>query len=297
MRGFIAFGIAPMLVLAVPVPAWSQSAPALVAKAPQPAPQERLVLLEQASNFRDLGGYQTVEGKRVRWGRLYRSGAQPMLTDADVAMVHSLDVRNIIDLRSSEERVLAPTRLDGIPYHAVGYSFTPLMGLIEAELERGGVETAIQSMYGVLPEMIRPQLRLLFARLLDGEGATLFNCSAGQDRTGLAAALILTALGVDRQTVYADYLLSERYRQTRWEVAPIPSGLAATNPVYAYFARYRAQPETAKPPSLSSSKGEPYLKVAMDQIERRSGSVTNYLHQDIGLTDKDIERLKALYLE
>jgi protein-tyrosine phosphatase len=256
------------------------------------------VPLQQASNFRDLGGYAAADGRHVRWGRIFRAGAQPMLTDEDVAAVRALHVTNIVDLRSDEERILAPTRLDGIRYNAVGYSFGPLLDLIQTALrDKGGVEPAMQDMYAALPTMIAPQVQLLFDRLLDDDGATLFNCSAGQDRTGLAAALVLSALGVDRETIYADYLLSERYRRTEWEVTPIPDALAEVNPIYAYFAQYRREPETAKPPSLSSADGRPYLAVSLAAIERRWGSVPAYLEQEIGLKAEDVARLRSLYLE
>jgi len=284
------------LLLVVLAPLFLGSAQPAIAQAV--AAHDRVVPLEQASNFRDLGGYRGAGGKHVRWGRIYRAGAQPMLTDRDIAAVRALGVADIVDLRSSEERILAPTRLDGIRYHAIGYSFAPLLATIETALkQKGGVEPAIKDMYAVLPTMIAPQVRLLFDRLLADDGATLFNCSAGQDRTGLAAALVLSALGVDRETIYADYLLSEHYRHTQWEVAPIPEALASTNPVYGYFARYRKEPETAKPPSLSASDGRPYLAVSLGVIEQRWGSVPAYLEKEIGLSAADLARLRALYLE
>lgn len=297
MRHMLLICLGPLLACCVQPGAEAQA----VREAPRAAVEaahDRIVPLERASNFRDIGGYAAAGGKHVRWGRIYRAGAQPMLTDRDVAVVRALGIANIVDLRSDEERILAPTRLDGIRYNAVGYSFAPLLETIQTALkEKGGVEPAIKDMYAVLPAMIAPQVRLLFDRLLADEGATLFNCSAGQDRTGLAAALVLSALGVDRETIYADYLLSERHRRTEWEVAPIPEALATVNPVYAYFARYRKEPETAKPPSLSSSDGKPYLAVSFAVIEKRWGSVPAYLEQEIGLSAVDMARLRALYLE
>ncbi|MGV3481859.1 MAG: tyrosine-protein phosphatase [Sphingobium sp.] len=298
MRHLLLIGLGPLLACCVQPNADAQAIAeaAPVARA-APAIRERIVPLEQASNFRDIGGYAAAGGKHVRWARIYRAGAQPMLTDSDVAAVRALGIGNIVDLRSDEERILAPTRLDGIRYNAVGYSFAPLLETIQTALKKDGTEAAIKDMYTVLPTMIAPQVRLLFDRLLADEGATLFNCSAGQDRTGLAAALVLSALGVDRETIYADYLLSERHRHTEWEVAPIPDGLATVNPVYAYFAKYRKEPETAKPPSLSSSDGKPYLAVSFAVIEKRWGSVSAYLEQEIGLNALDLVRLRALYLE
>ena len=84
---------------------------------------ERVLPLEQGSNFRDIGGYAGWGGKHVRWGMLYRSGATPLLTPGDLAQIKALSLQQMVDLRSSEERVYAPTRITGVPYGAVGYSF------------------------------------------------------------------------------------------------------------------------------------------------------------------------------
>jgi len=97
---------------------------------------ERLLPLAKGSNFRDLGGYEAAGGKHVRWGRIYRSAATPMLTDADVAQVKALGLRDMIDLRSTEERSLAPSRVNGVRYSAVGYSMMA-MTVTHKSLENG----------------------------------------------------------------------------------------------------------------------------------------------------------------
>jgi protein-tyrosine phosphatase len=88
---------------------------------------ERVVPLEQGSNFRDIGGYPAAGGKTVRWGMIYRAGATPLLSDADLATIGTLRLNAMVDLRSDEERQLAPTRIDGVRYTAVGYSMKRLM--------------------------------------------------------------------------------------------------------------------------------------------------------------------------
>lgn len=101
---------------------------------------ERLLPLEHGSNFRDIGGYAAAGGKHIRWGLIYRSGASALLTDADVQQVRALKLSQMVDLRSSEERVLAPSRIDGVPYTAIGYSMTALMTPAggSAEIKNGG---------------------------------------------------------------------------------------------------------------------------------------------------------------
>jgi len=194
---------------------------------------ERLVPLEQGSNFRDLGGYPAAGGKHVRWGRIYRSGGTPMLTDADLKEIQSLGLTDMVDLRSSEERVLAPSRISGVSYHAVGYSMMSIMG------DAGDPTSSRNSLgkvYERLPTLLQPQLRELFEALLQGDGPLAYNCSAGQDRTGFASALVLTALGTPRDVIYADYLLSTTYRRPEWEMPKISPAVAQENPTAAFFA-------------------------------------------------------------
>ncbi|MDI1296782.1 MAG: tyrosine-protein phosphatase, partial [bacterium] len=175
---------------------------------------ERLLPLEQGSNFRDIGGYPAAGGKHVRWGMIYRSGATPLLTDADVKQIESLRLTQLVDLRSDEERALAPTRIDGVPYAAVGYSMATLMkpAVGQGEIKNGG------TLYRNFPTMLAPQLRLLFADMLSAKGAIAYNCSAGQDRTGFVTAMILSALGTPRDVIIRDYHLSTQYRQPQNEM-------------------------------------------------------------------------------
>jgi protein-tyrosine phosphatase len=250
---------------------------------------ERVLPLAQGSNFRDIGGYRAGNGKTVRWGLIYRSGGQPMLTDADVKAVQSLKLTNIVDLRSSEERVIAPTRIDGVPYQAVGYSMMALMG--------GGAPKNGEGVYRAMPALLAPQIRLVFQDLLARKGAVAYNCSAGQDRTGFVTALILSALGVDRDKIVADYHLSTTYRRPEWEMPKIDTVAQANNPVAMLFARYQQNPEAAKPQPLKDPDGTAFLSYAFDEIDRKWGSVDAYLEQEIGVTKVDIAALRATYLE
>ncbi|MET0363885.1 MAG: tyrosine-protein phosphatase, partial [Sphingobium sp.] len=94
---------------------------------------ERLVPLKQGSNFRDIGGYPGANGKHVRWGLIYRAGATAMLTPEDVSTVNALGLRQMVDLRSDEERVLAPTKIDGVTYTAHGYSMQRIFDSMKSQ--------------------------------------------------------------------------------------------------------------------------------------------------------------------
>ena len=252
---------------------------------------ERLVPLEQGSNFRDIGGYPGADGKHVRWGMIYRSGATAMLTPQDVAMVGQLGLKQMIDLRSSEERVLAPTKIDGVPYTAVGYSMKTILASMKSP---GGVPQNGGTLYRNLPTMLAPQMKLLFAALLSKQGPVEYNCSAGQDRTGFATAMILSALGTPRDVILQDYHLSTRYRQTEFEMPPIDPAAHPNDPVAAMFARSSA-PHSATP--LKDPDGKAFLASAFEEIDAKWGSPEGYLQQVVGLTPIDIASLRATYLE
>jgi protein-tyrosine phosphatase len=254
---------------------------------------ERVLPLEHGSNFRDIGGYPAADGKHVRWGMIFRSGGQAMLTDADVAEVRQLGLRNLVDLRSDEERVLAPTRLDGVAYSAVGYSMTALMkdAAASGEIRNGG------GIYRGFPQMLAPQMRVLFRRLLAHEGPLAFNCSAGQDRTGFATALILSALGVPRDMIVADYHLSTTYRRPEYEMPRIDPAHYPDNAAAQMFARFQADPAAARPEPLKDPDGKAFLAYALEEIDARWGSVDGYLEQEIGLSKVDLAALRATYLE
>jgi protein-tyrosine phosphatase len=252
---------------------------------------ERLLPLLQGSNFRDLGGYPAAGGKHVKWGRIFRSGATPLLTREDAARIRALGLEEMVDLRSSEERVLAPSRIEGVEYVAVGYSMTDLMpkGAITAD--------RMAALYQGFPALLKPQLRILFGDLVEGHGPIVYNCSAGQDRTGFATALILSALGVSRETIVADYHLSTAYRRPAFEMPQIDAAQAASNPTAAMFASFQKAPNANTPQPLYSADHRSLILFALDAVEQQYGSVEAYLDKALGVSAADLQRLRAEYLE
>ncbi|WP_395670590.1 tyrosine-protein phosphatase [Phenylobacterium sp.] len=255
---------------------------------------ERVVTLQQGSNFRDLGGYPAAGGKHVRWGLIYRSGATPLLTDADLSEVRLLGLGNMVDLRSSEERVLAPTRIEGVPYSAIGYSMADMMTLDVQKLMAGG---QMEPLYRQLPTFLAPHLRLVFARLLSNEGPLVYNCSAGQDRTGFVSAMILSALGAPREAIIADFHMSTELRRPEFEMPKIDLARYPNNPVAQMFARGQDDRALYKPRPLKSANGAAYLDSALAAINERWGSVDGYFETEIGLSKADIAQLRTIYLE
>lgn len=248
---------------------------------------ERIVPLTQGSNFRDVGGYRTSDGKRVRWGMIFRSGGQPQLSDRDLEIVKSLKLRRIIDLRSREERSIAPTRIDEVPYEAVGYSFTTLVPAGTPTPASGGV-------YNGFASLLAPHLRIITRNILSGETPLVFNCSAGQDRTGFVAAILLAAIGVERDDIERDYLASTGFRQPQYEMPALDPQTVSADSVAMFFARAQQSPDWLRPKPLVTSSGEPLIRIAMRDVEARWGSVENYLKAEVGLSDSELQRLRAI---
>ncbi len=165
----------------------------------------RSIALSGASNLRDLGGWPSAGGRTVRFGRIYRSAALTRLEDADVAKLAGLGIRTVCDLRGHRERVAAPSRLPAdatehsLPIEpSVGAGLRDIVATGEATGEN--VMSVLRQAYVAYALEWSHRYRCIFDLLLsDGGTPLLFHCSAGKDRTGFGAALILTALGVPRE--------------------------------------------------------------------------------------------------
>lgn len=253
---------------------------------------ERVLPLQQGSNFRDVGGYAGAGGLRVKWGRIFRSGGMPLLTERDYAYLGTLRLGTIVDLRSTDERLIAPDEIDdrtGALFVSNDYSLRTLM----AGMMAGDGEYA----YRGTGKALAPQYRALFRRLLADDGAVLYHCSAGQDRTGIATALVLSALGVDRQTILADYHLSTELRRPQFEMPPLDPADWPGNPIVPFYVAAQNAPGGPKAEPLYSRKGVSHLVQFFEVVDREYGSVEGFLAAELGVTEADIARLRALYLE
>jgi len=253
---------------------------------------ERKLRLQGASNFRDLGGYRTEDGRWVRMGALYRAGELSHLTDKDLKVMGALGIKTVADLRNYAQRSREPDKLPPKTTHAI-YDLAEDAPIGVTEDSYG--KAAKRGRYDrVLVEANRrfvkdPGASAAFGKLMNhfasGANPTVFHCTAGKDSTGWAAAVLLTALGVPRETVMADYMLSADL-------------LAEKNRIALPIMQKTPGLEDVSPAQLESllTVRRAYLQAAFDQVERTFGSFDAYLREGLGLTDAELEALRTRYL-
>ncbi len=257
---------------------------------------ERAVALEQGSNLRDIGGYVTRDGKVVQWGKVFRSGAMPLLSDADKTLVHQLHIGTVVDLRSLDEREFNPDTIDdreGALFVANDYSIKGLM--------KGMRAAKGENIYQGIEVLMAPQYRSLYRRIMalgsgyGEDGAVLYHCSAGQDRTGVATALLYDVLGVDRETILKDYHLSTELRRPFWEMPKVDPADYPNNPLVAHYAKaYPGKDAKAEP--LYAPSGASHLAQFFPYLDKTYGGSEGYMKQVLGFSDADIARLRTVML-
>ncbi|MFC4231356.1 tyrosine-protein phosphatase [Parasediminibacterium paludis] len=248
---------------------------------------QRQVKLQGAVNVRDLGGYATKSGKAVKWGKIYRSAEINNLTPTDLDTLRNRKIDYVLDFRGPAEFTTAPDKLP------VGATRISLPSGSEDVGDRGKMmQSMMKATTGdsiMLPfyANIAPftnRYKPMFETLLHHakDSAVLFHCTAGKDRTGIAAALILYALGVDEQTIMNDYLASNYYRQR-------DSERMKTLLVNTYHMKESVVNDVM-------GVNEKYLNATFTAIKAQYGSVDNYLKKEMGLGTKEIKQLREAYL-
>lgn len=234
------------------------------------------IRLEGAKNFRDIGGYETSDGRTVRSGLVYRANKLSSLTDADLAKLTAANVTLDVDLRNMWERRDDPDRLpEGVRHqvadvvsfeHGIAFhEFVPLTlgrALIDAAVTGSSdIGQSIGYPFMVTYRGADVAFRdLLTAIAGNADGATVFHCSAGKDRTGWGTAVLLSLLGVPKATVYQDFLASNTY--------------------------------LGRDDAVEKS----WLDAAFAQVDRLYGGVDNYVRTGLGVDQQTIDTLRARLL-
>ncbi|WP_406050480.1 tyrosine-protein phosphatase [Streptomyces virginiae] len=239
---------------------------------------DRLIELDGTANFRDAGGYRTSTGQWVRMGEIYRSDALDKLTENDLAKLRRLRVRTVFDLRTEDERTKAA---DKVPTGATYVVADVFAGSGSFQTMPRTPDEAVKAMVDAERAMVSGAGgKKAYTRVFDGierdrGRSVLFHCTAGKDRTGWAGAALLTALGVPRETVEADYLASNDYRKAANDgiLSHLPAQQAAV-----YKPLLDVRPE--------------YLNAGYDEVEATYGSFDRYLKDGLGIDARELKELK-----
>ena len=237
--------------------------------------------LAGASNFRDLGGYPTSDGRTVRWRQIFRSNHLGHLTEGDVSVLRELGVRSAFDFRGAEERVAALCGMPEISVHSLPVEPTVVAALraIAAAGTPLSTDHAVEVMrdsYRNYVQQNTQHFRTLFAHLLEDRAPLVIHCTAGKDRTGFACALILHTLGVSEDVISEDYLLTNRfYRRDPNHSSDLP--------------------EEVK--QVLGSVQASFLAAAFEAIDADYGDLESYLRDGLGLGKTERAHLEARYLQ
>jgi protein-tyrosine phosphatase len=243
---------------------------------------ERHIPFEASFNFRDVGGYETVDGRRIRWGAVFRSDTLHRLTTADLERALELGVRTVIDLRSTDEltqwgRFPGTDRVDfhhlplfeqdALPYEPLGPDDPePPEGMGYIEMALAG-RTALATALRVIAK---------------GDHAAVFHCAAGKDRTGILAALLLSTLGVPDEIIAADYQISEEALKPSFAWAEENDEAMAAELAQLAPWMHQSRPEV--------------MHAFLDMLREHHGSIDGYL-VDAGLEPEVLDLLRARLLE
>lgn len=260
----------------------------------------RILEVTGGLNFRELGGYPTIDGHTVKWHKLLRTAGLANLTPADQQLLGDYGVIADVDFRSEDERTQQP---DKVPTGAT-YQFLPVFpdgdqtdaSASREELERQfskDPQAGYRHMLDVYRHMVtldtahaayRDFFKVLLANT-EPDQAVLFHCTAGKDRTGIGAFLALSALDVDPQVIRKDYLATNEYLQPK--LAEMTQAAKDRGQSDAFIQNMTAL----------GSVNPDYFDTATKLINTQYGGVQDYLHDVIGLTAKDVAQLKKLYLD
>ena len=269
------------------------------ATANRPAPGSA-IRMDGVANLRDLAGWSGRDGRVVRGGRVFRSAMLAGATQDDLDRLTALRITTVVDLRTAEERSAQP---DKVPPGAMTLVADVLADYVQAApaqleavltdppkatefLSGGQAEELLGGAYrGIVSlDSARAAYRAMFGRLLDevdGDHALLFHCTTGKDRTGWAAACLLMLLGVDRDDVLAEYLL------TNAQLLP------ALKPMFDRFAAGGGDPEVLLP---VFGVREAYLRTAWSELDTTYGSIEAYFATGLGIDAAAQERLRRALL-
>ncbi|WP_271079564.1 tyrosine-protein phosphatase [Aurantiacibacter sp. MUD61] len=261
------------------------------------ADRARILPLEGAGNFRDFGGYHTHDGGRIKTGVLFRSNRLSMLSADDIRALEETRIRAIFDLRAPREREADPTAWNA--EHLAFHTWPPghKRRLVDMALEypqnADGARQLMLDFYAELPRTLGHAFGGILSEIAKGAVPCVMHCSAGKDRTGMAAALVLSSVGVPRETVLDDYALTDRIAASEDDMAR-SLFIGRDGGAKAQSAMRKAFPAEAI--AVMRSANPEFLESAFAGIASEYGSLDQY-YDSIGVDREMRERLAQLLVE
>jgi protein-tyrosine phosphatase len=248
----------------------------------------RVVALDGGINFRDVGGYKNSQGRTVKWRKIMRCGHLASLSENDLDTLEQIGINRVHDFRRSEEQQQSPSC-------AVRAEFIDDYQILIGDISRfweflfeGELTAESSHSYGSCIEAVIPAFSRFMRHIVDNaENASVFHCSAGKDRTGMAAALILSALDVPRETIIEDYMLTIEHYDSDKLIAIVEGHLHKAN--VESWDREWLMPYC--------SVHQDNIIAFLDAIESNYGDVKNYLISALGLSQADLDKMHHCYLE
>jgi len=240
----------------------------------------RQIDLEGCLNFRDLGGYPTRDGRRVRWRHLFRSDGLHLLTAPDIRRLREeIGLAEVVDLRSSAE--LASEGRGMLAAEPLRFHHVPLFEGEVREHRARATDLTLADRYTLMAEFAADRIAAVITCLAMASGPTVFHCAAGKDRTGVISALLLGLLDVPDEVIVADYAATQE------NLDAIVDRLMALD-------GYR-QMLAALPPDTLHAKPETMVTL-LDRLTTRFGSLVGYARH-AGVSDDAIARLRTTLVE
>lgn len=244
----------------------------------------RHIKFDGIHNFRDLGGYQSRDGRTVKWGNIYRSGQLFSPSQNDITKIYELQIKTIMDFRSHDEIKERPN-----------YSFQNTNYLHYPAVNDDRIVSDMKSLSRMNRDLMKTfykdvpinnkTYKKLFRLLLENDNLPIvFHCTAGKDRTGAASALILLALGVDMDTVMKDYLLTNIYLEN------------FTQKILGMYRKELDDNAYNNMKYMLSAQSD-FLEITLQHINNIYGDFDTYLENDLGVKKKDRKLLEKMYLE
>ncbi len=253
----------------------------------------RVIDLDGGINFRDIGGYSNSQGRKVKWRKIMRCGHLASLSDNDLDILEKIGINRVHDFRRSEEQEMSPScavRAEFVDDYQI------LIGdisrfwefLFEGELTAESSHQLVVNSYASCIDSVIPAFSRFMRHIVDNaDNASVFHCSAGKDRTGMAAALILSALDVPRETIIKDYMLTVEHYDSEQLINIVEEHLRKAN--VDSWDRAWLMPYC--------SVHQDNIVAFLDAIDASYGNVKNYLISALGLSQADLDKMHQCYLE